>query len=39
MTLSQEVGEPSYSWDINPHNDWNPIDGVESNTDYIWEEL
>lgn len=39
MTLSQNVGEPSYSWDINPANDWNPIDGVEGKSTYIWEAL
>lgn len=39
MTLSKEVGEESYSWDINPFNDWKEINGVESETNYIWEEL
>lgn len=39
MTLSKEVGEDSYSWDINPFNDWNPIDGVESDSTYLWESL
>lgn len=39
MTLSKDVGEPSYSWDINPFNDWNEIDGIESNSTYIWESL
>ena len=39
MTLSQEVGEPSYSWDIDRSNDWNPIEGVESDSNYIWNEL
>lgn len=38
MTLSQEVGEPSYSWDIDPSNDWNPVD-EETKTSYIWESL
>lgn len=39
MTLSKEAGEESYSWDINPFNDWKEIDGVETETTYIWEEL
>ena len=39
MTLSQNVGEPQYSWDINPFNDWNEIDGVENESSYIWEPL
>lgn len=39
MTLSQEVGNPSYSWDINPFNNWNPIEGIEGNSTYIWEQL
>lgn len=38
MTLSQDVGEPSYSWDIDPSNDWNPVD-EEAKTSYIWESL
>ena len=39
MTLSQEVGEPSYSWDIDPSNNWNPVEGVEEDSTYIWEQL
>lgn len=39
MTLSQEVGEPSYSWDMDKSNDWNEIDGVEKVSDYVWNEL
>ena len=39
MTLSQDVGEPSYSWDIDRSNDWNPIDGIEGNSNYVWEQL
>lgn len=39
MTLNQKVGEPSYSWDINPFNDWNQIEGVEGKSTYIWESL
>lgn len=39
MTLSKDVGEDSYSWDINPFNDWHEIDGVETSSTYTWEEL
>ena len=39
MTLSQDVGEPSYSWDINPSNDWNQIVDVNEDSDYVWEQL
>ena len=39
MTLSQEVGEPSYSWDIDPSNNWNPVEGIEEEGTYIWEQL
>lgn len=39
MTLSQEVGEPSYSWDIDPSNNWNPVEGEEDDSTYIWEQL
>lgn len=39
MTLSQEVGAPSYSWDIDLTNNWNAIDGVEGQSNYIWEQI
>lgn len=39
MTLSQNVGEPKYSWDINPFNDWHEINGVEKESTYMWEQL
>ena len=39
FTLKEDAEENSYSWDINPYNDWNPIESVESNSEYIWEEL
>ena len=39
MTLNEEPGEPSYSWDINPNNDWNEIQQVEPESEYIWEDL
>ena len=39
MTLSKDVGKDSYSWDINPFNDWHEIDGIESESTYTWEEL
>ena len=39
FTLKEDAEENSYSWDINPYNDWNPIESVEFNSEYIWEEL
>ena len=39
FTLKEDAEDDSYSWDINPYNDWNPIESVESNSEYIWEEL
>lgn len=39
MTLSEEAGEPSYSWDIDQSNDWSHIDGDAAETNYIWVEL
>ena len=39
MTLSQNVGEPQYSWDIDMSNNWNEIEGVEGTSNYIWEML
>lgn len=39
MTLSQDVGEPSYSWDIDMSNNWNEIEGIEGTSNYIWEEI
>lgn len=39
MTLSQDVGESSYSWDLNPDNDWSEIGGEEASTSYTWNEL
>ena len=39
MTLSKNVGDEKYSWDINPFNDWHDIDGVENSSIYIWEQM
>lgn len=39
MTLSQEVGAPSYSWDIDPSNNWNDIDSSGTASNYVWNEL
>lgn len=39
MTLSKDIGEDKYSWDINPFNDWNPIEGVEGSSNYMWEKI
>mgnify|MGYP006978910087 CR=1 FL=1 len=37
FTLSDKVGEPSYEFDIDKSNDWNPV-GDEKTT-YIWNTL
>lgn len=37
FTLSDKVGEPSYSFDIDKSNDWNPV-GDEKTT-YLWKQL
>lgn len=39
MTLSKDVGEPSYSWDIDPSNNWNDIDSDGTESNYVWNEL
>ena len=39
FTLKTEAEEQVYEFDIKDSNNWNPIDGVESSSDYIWEEL
>lgn len=39
FTLSEEKGEPSYSFDIDKSNDWNPVDGTEQNSSFFWEKL
>lgn len=39
MTLSKDVGEPSYSWDIDPSNNWNAIDSDGTESNYVWNEL
>lgn len=39
MTLSKNVGDEKYSWDINPFNDWHEIDGVENSSIYVWEKM
>lgn len=39
MTLSKNVGDEKYSWDINPFNDWHEIDGVENSSIYVWEQM
>lgn len=39
MTLSETAGEPSYSWDIDPFNDWTAIGEDEPDAAYIWEKL
>lgn len=37
FTLSDKAGEPSYSFDVDSSNDWNPV-GNEKTT-YIWNKL
>ena len=39
FTYSNNIGEQSYSFDIDPTNDWHEIDGVEGTSNYIWQEL
>ena len=37
FTLSDKIGETSYSFDIDESNNWNPVS--EENSSYIWEKL
>ena len=37
FALSEKAGEPSYSFDIDSTNDWNPV-GDEKTT-YVWNKL
>lgn len=37
FTLSNKAGEPSYSFDIDSSNDWNPVG--DGKTTYIWNQL
>ena len=39
FTLKDKAEEPKYEFDIDKSNDWNPIDGVEQNSSYVWEKL
>ena len=39
FTLSDKATEESISFDIDKDNNWNPIDGPESETSYIWHEI
>lgn len=39
MTLSQETGDPSYSWDIDPTNNWHEIGSDKTVSNYTWVEL
>lgn len=39
FTLSDKVGEPTYSWDVDKTNDWNPINGTEQDSSYAWNTL
>lgn len=37
FTLNDKAGEPSYSFDIDSSNDWNPVG--DGKTTYIWNQL
>ena len=39
FTLSDKATEETISFDIDQDNNWNPIDGSESGSNYIWQEL
>lgn len=39
FTLSDKATEKTISFDIDQDNNWNPIDGPESGSNYIWQEL
>lgn len=39
FTLKNDAEEPVYEFDIDRSNDWTEIDGIESKTNYIWEEI
>lgn len=39
FTLKEKPEEANYSFDIDPYNNWAPVEGVEQNSTYLWEEL
>lgn len=39
FTLKENAEEPVYKFDIDKTNDWTPIYGVETSSNYIWEKL
>lgn len=39
FTRKDRVEEEKYEWDIDKSNDWIPIDSVEQDSTYIWQEL
>ena len=39
FTLSDKAEEPKYEFDIDNSNDWNPVDGEEAKSAYIWQSL
>lgn len=39
FTLKDKAEKPFYSFDINPENNWYPVEDPEADDDYIWEEL
>lgn len=39
FTLSDNAEEPKYEFDIDSSNNWNPVEGAEQKSSYIWESL
>lgn len=39
FTLKDKAEEPKYEFDIDSSNNWNPVQGVEQRSTYVWENL
>ncbi len=39
FTLKDKAEEPIYRFDVDKSNNWYPLEGVETTTTYVWEEL
>ena len=39
FTLKNKAEDQVYEFDIDSSNDWNPVDGEESKSEYIWQSL
>lgn len=39
FTLKDKAEEPKYEFDIDSSNNWNPVQGVEQRSTYVWEKL